>query len=1358
MHNSYTREMVRQDILSRKPSCSVLISTHHIDDVEVISDRVWFLNDHSLVFDGPLSGLKESFRSGDGSKAQTPPGGHLDFVDFSTSNAAIKEKFLGHFSHLAELKSDHCPHVSTNHSTTTSTTSSSSSSSTWGVELSDSNIKNEFFMFLRNDLEGCGLLDWSVSSPNVYDSLSQLYAPPPPPSSGDEWEDAGGGSGDDGDGDAAGGGRQTDITENYNTSCAFSLHQTCVNLISQLHLFCQKLWLIIGLRLAEMKLKKRHFLFSSIILPFCMMLLLVFYCRDIRYPKMELNSSSIGGIGEILVSYGARKDPPLAETPLETSFSDSPAPVPVPLQRLFGQSLTWLGYHVKSNKLFDILYKQYYTHPQDRWSSFVIDDTVENWVQSSVRITDRSFTGSLTMRDAFATVNALQISVCNASSQAGGASSNISSSHSAQQGTTILSKVQSAFERKSLEGHDDWNITEFCQFITNMDIGMVLNTSSSSSPKGNVAKNLSALVMHVSQSLNAKITMLSNMTFFHDTPMFLKEVVPYIYASRDQTCPTNSSTASETELDSWMQDINTTKNVYTLFSHPFDDLLSKKKSISPAFIQRGYLGSVIIIMYILLTSTSVLKFITQCKANGIKTQLHLSGISPLAYWTANFIVDFGLLFLSFLSIFTAIALGGPPISSFYLDSKSEYANVFLFSLCSYASSSVAANYFFAFLSVDQVSSQLFALFSSLCGGLFLRLFIALHAHVEPYVTIHNWCLWISPSYAFSSNMYNLLVQYIRHFNPKVSSVIPEDVSLFTPLLAMCCQTIAYLVLTVLADMYYYRFTCWLHCASEQVVVFLTNCRSPGAYEWQLLTRRHSISLRSTVLRYIALARSDGRNDISAEEMGYGREGEGGGEKASLLGTLSSRREEGEGKGYDTVTPSPSSPPPAAACEQWSTLERSSSFLSEHSVDGGETSSLQSSPPRPQSPSSLTAAPNEIVSSNDLNIAYSTGTLTHSSPIIKNLTMHIERADRVALMGVNGGGKSTLYRAMTNTEMLPLSGSLLVGGFDTVREHWQLGAGNVVGYVPQEGGLVEFMTVEAAVDLFIRLRRTTLLSSLKLTSRSASSLAQVLDRKETRMRQRMYKILPIRYFPYYIFSLSGGNKQKLAILLSNIYNPSLLLLDEPTSGIDPPAAHELIRYLSSLPASQAMIFASHRMEECLVICRRVLLLFGGRLQFDGPISEFAKVTDLFYQVDVEIEDECFQSYVSASTDFNSKARMSTFVEVFLNKLQLAVSIGSSGDSSGSDGGSRIFVERIVRYSNSLVRFTFEKTKCPLSVMWNVLTEWNTQCHTPQQQTQSHTQTQTQIQTPSLIRSMSLRKMSMEEIFAAMVDSAKKTNST
>jgi ABC-type multidrug transport system ATPase subunit len=277
-------------------------------------------------------------------------------------------------------------------------------------------------------------------------------------------------------------------------------------------------------------------------------------------------------------------------------------------------------------------------------------------------------------------------------------------------------------------------------------------------------------------------------------------------------------------------------------------------------------------------------------------------------------------------------------------------------------------------------------------------------------------------------------------------------------------------------------------------------------------------------------------------------------------------------------------------------------------------------------------------------------------------------------------------------MFPVSGDLSVSGLDTVLDHWSIAACGAVGYVPQEGGLLEFMTVKEAIDLFVGLR-------------SRSSPAAPAHR----VYEQFYSILPRKYFSYTIKSLSGGNKRKLAVVLSNINAPSLLLLDEPSSGVDPAAAERIVQYLCDLPAAQGLLFASHRLDECLRVCGRVLMLLGGRKQFDGPMAALDSVSDLFYQVDVHLVVDKDNSDVGPP--------MEIFLDLFSGYLNC-----------------RMAIERIVVYSPGLVRLTLEKMIIPYSEAWGTLDK---------------------LQGDEIVEKYAFRRMDMEEIFSIMV-SASKTN--
>ena len=157
-----------------------------------------------------------------------------------------------------------------------------------------------------------------------------------------------------------------------------------------------------------------------------------------------------------------------------------------------------------------------------------------------------------------------------------------------------------------------------------------------------------------------------------------------------------------------------------------------------------------------------------------------------------------------------------------------------------------------------------------------------------------------------------------------------------------------------------------------------------------------------------------------------------------------------------------------------------------------------------------------------------------------------------------GGKTTLFKTLVLGENVPSKGSASVSGLDCVADAFSIGQKALVGYVPQQQGLLEYLTVEQSVGLFRSLRsRPCGFGQCAGTTLSPAGAgcccccccggggggdgaAELSD-----------EVMSTRYLKYPAFALSGGNKRKLAVVLANTGCPDLLLLDEPTTGFISP---------------------------------------------------------------------------------------------------------------------------------------------------------------------------------------------------------------
>jgi ABC-2 type transport system ATP-binding protein len=192
-----------------------------------------------------------------------------------------------------------------------------------------------------------------------------------------------------------------------------------------------------------------------------------------------------------------------------------------------------------------------------------------------------------------------------------------------------------------------------------------------------------------------------------------------------------------------------------------------------------------------------------------------------------------------------------------------------------------------------------------------------------------------------------------------------------------------------------------------------------------------------------------------------------------------------------------------------------------------------------------------------------------------------------LVGPDGAGKTTLIRIMTGL-VVAEQGSLDVLGFDPTKDAQWVHAS--IGYMPQRFGLYEDLSVAENLRLYADLR------GLPRTER------------EARFRELLSFTDLERFTSRRAGKLSGGMKQKLGLACALIRKPRLLLLDEPSVGVDPISRRELWRMVSGLKDDGVGVVWSTSYLDEAEACDRVLLLNGGKLLFDGPPRELTQRTD------------------------------------------------------------------------------------------------------------------------------------------------------
>jgi ABC-type multidrug transport system ATPase subunit len=201
---------------------------------------------------------------------------------------------------------------------------------------------------------------------------------------------------------------------------------------------------------------------------------------------------------------------------------------------------------------------------------------------------------------------------------------------------------------------------------------------------------------------------------------------------------------------------------------------------------------------------------------------------------------------------------------------------------------------------------------------------------------------------------------------------------------------------------------------------------------------------------------------------------------------------------------------------------------------------------------------------------------------RGIDLEVRRGEVVAVLGPNGAGKTTFLRQLT-TELRPSSGAIDVFGIDVIREPQR--AKRLMGITPQEAGTFDTLTVQQHLQLFARLKG--------LSRRdAASATSEVIARLDLADHTRK----PVG-------SLSGGLRRRILIGLALIGRPPLLILDEPTTGLDPASRQSVWRVLrEAVQSGASLVFSTHYMEEAERLSDRIAIIDNGRVIAFGTVRE------------------------------------------------------------------------------------------------------------------------------------------------------------
>ena len=217
--------------------------------------------------------------------------------------------------------------------------------------------------------------------------------------------------------------------------------------------------------------------------------------------------------------------------------------------------------------------------------------------------------------------------------------------------------------------------------------------------------------------------------------------------------------------------------------------------------------------------------------------------------------------------------------------------------------------------------------------------------------------------------------------------------------------------------------------------------------------------------------------------------------------------------------------------------------------------------------------------------------------VNNLTFTVKKGEVVGFLGPNGSGKTTTMRMLTSF-YTPDVGGINIDGLDT-KEH-DIATRERIGYLPENNPVYADLLVSEYLDFVADLRGLT-------KSGRREDIAQTVE--ETGLQD---------VYSRPIGQLSKGYKQRVGLAQAIVHRPSILILDEPTEGLDPNQRLTIRDLIRSLGQERTVMLSTHVMQEVENTCERILLISRGKLVADSPVKDLLQRAQGIRTVHIEVE--------------------------------------------------------------------------------------------------------------------------------------------
>jgi gliding motility-associated transport system ATP-binding protein len=207
--------------------------------------------------------------------------------------------------------------------------------------------------------------------------------------------------------------------------------------------------------------------------------------------------------------------------------------------------------------------------------------------------------------------------------------------------------------------------------------------------------------------------------------------------------------------------------------------------------------------------------------------------------------------------------------------------------------------------------------------------------------------------------------------------------------------------------------------------------------------------------------------------------------------------------------------------------------------------------------------------------------------VDGVSFAVERGEVLGFLGPNGAGKSTTMRMITGF-ISPTAGTVTIGGFDIVEK--PIPAKRLIGYLPENAPAYTDMTVHGFLNFAAEIRGLRGDARKKAVARAVEMcfLESVVHQS--------------------VETLSKGYRHRTCFAQSIIHDPDVLILDEPTDGLDPNQKHEVRGLIRRMGASKAIVFSTHILEEVDAVCSRAIIIDRGKIVANGTPQELRRKSE------------------------------------------------------------------------------------------------------------------------------------------------------